>query len=140
MITAEEIIKEINETVTPFEFKLNIDYINHDFIKTIGKDYILAVNEKMSEIAKILEKYNIHTTIIFDTDNDEARPIFWYIDEEIPDELNKLMDDLIDKLIDALYNPDNLNIDYYLLQLCFNTVFFDLEDKTIEDLEYVEIN
>jgi hypothetical protein len=50
------------------------------------------------------------------------------------------MDDLIDKLIEALYNPDNLNIDYYLLQLCFNTVFFDLEDKTIEDLEYVEIN
>jgi len=133
MITAEEIIKEINETVTPFEFKANITSINHDFIKSIGKEYILAVNKKIGEIAKILKKYGIFIIINFNTDIDDAILSLWFNYEDTQNEDIDDLNNLIDRLTDALYKPSNLNIDYELLNIA-------LKDKSIHKLDYISIN
>ena len=139
MITAEEIIKEINDTVKPFEFKVNNTAINYNFIESIGKDYILAVNKKIGEIDEIFKKYDLFISILYDIDNNEVMPNLWY-DENTPEERINDLDRLIDNLTSSLLYTPILNIDYYLLQQCFNTMFYKIKDTSIYNLKYVYIN
>jgi len=140
MITAEEIIKEINNVVKPFEFKLKTDTINRDFIKSIGKEYILAVDKKIGEIAEILKKYKIFVNISYDKifvnisyDEDwdaASKPEYWHSeDSEYFNDDFGLITDLHNRLSPAL------NIDYYLLRQCINII--SREDNSIYGLKYI---
>jgi len=126
MITTAEIIKEINDTISPFEFKLNIISINQDFIESISEDYILAVNKKISEIAKVFKKYGISISIDCESNLRRVSELYcWYDNYKFKKQIN----------INQLEKEINLNIDYYLLQQCINFIVHN--DKSIQVLQYI---